>query len=72
MKGPLIMRNKLCKLALAAALLTGSLSLGLAPQPAHGLCTPICCNASCTAVRNCFGATCNICEATCHRVIQNL
>jgi hypothetical protein len=64
------MRNKLCKLALAAALLTGSLSLGLAPQPAHGLCTPICCNASCTLVRDCFGPGCHTCQAACHSVNQ--
>lgn len=65
------MSNKFCKLALAAALLTGSLTLGLAPKPAQALCQPICCNASCTSIRNCFGPACNICEAACHPVIQN-
>ena len=66
------MRNKLCKLALAAALLTGSLSLGIAPQPAHALCYPICCNPSCTSVRDCFGPTCSTCQIACHPVNQNL
>lgn len=69
-----IMRNKLCKLALAAALLTGSLTLGLTPKAAHAAlgCQPICCNASCTSVRDCFGrpGSC-ICQAACHPVIQN-
>ena len=65
------MRNKLCKLALAAALLTGSLTLGLAPKPAHALCQPICCNASCTSIRNCFGSGCSICEISCHLVNNN-
>jgi hypothetical protein len=64
------MRNKLCKLALAAALLTGGLSLGFAPQPAQGLCTPICCNASCTSVRDCAGPGCHTCQAACHSVNQ--
>ena len=65
------MQNKLWKLVLAAALLTESLTLGLAPKPAHALCQPICCNATCTSVRNCFGPACNICESSCHIVNQN-
>ena len=69
MKG-LIMRNKLWKLAVATALLTCSLPLGLAPKAAHALCSPICCNASCTSVRNCFGPACSICESACHSVNQ--
>jgi hypothetical protein len=64
------MRNKLCKLALAAALLIESLTLGLAPKPAQAVCTPICCNASCTSIRNCFGPGCRTCEAACHPVEQ--
>jgi hypothetical protein len=66
------MKNKLWKLALAAALLTESLTLGLAPKPVHAICSPICCNASCTSIRNCFGPACNICESACHSVNQNL
>ncbi len=61
------MRNKLWKLALAAALLTGSLTVGLAPKAAHAVCSPICCNPSCTSVRDCRGAACSICDAFCHR-----
>jgi hypothetical protein len=65
------MRNKLLKLTLAAALLTESLTLGLAPKPAHALCSPICCNASCTSIRNCFGPGCRTCEIACHSVNQS-
>ena len=63
------MRNKLCKLALAAALLTESLTLGLAPKPAHALCSPVCCNRTCTSVRDCTGPTCTTC-GVCHPVDQ--
>ena len=62
------MRNKIWKLAMAAALLTGSLTLGLAPKPAHALgCGPICCDPDCFSYRNCFGIPGNcVCEEFCH------
>ncbi len=62
------MRKKTVKLVLAAAMLAGSLGVGVAPRAAGAIvtCPPICCNASCTSIRQCFrsGSTC-ICRAFC-------
>jgi len=61
------MRKKIVKLAIAGAILTGSLGVGLAPRVASAACPPICCNATCTSIRQCFGTNCNICSQFCER-----
>jgi hypothetical protein len=68
------MRRKTLKLLFATAILAGCLGMGAAPRAAQAVvgCQPICCNASCTSVRDCFGhpGQC-ICQAACHPVINN-
>lgn len=52
------MRKKIVKLVLAAAMLTGSLGVGLAPRTASAIsCPPICCNSGCTSVRICVASS---------------
>jgi hypothetical protein len=62
------MRKKTVKLVLAAAMLAGSLGVGVAPRAASAIvtCPPMCCNARCTSIRQCFpsGSGC-ICKELC-------
>lgn len=49
------MRRKLGKLMLAMSLMTGVFTLGASSHAASAAiyCPPMCCNASCTSVRQC-------------------
>ncbi len=62
------MSKKVLKLTLALGMLVGGLTMGLSAREASaaGYCSDICCNASCTSVRHCFGlgGGC-ICRAYC-------
>jgi hypothetical protein len=68
------MRKKIVKLAVAGAVLAGSLGVGIAPRVASAAlaCQPICCNASCTSVRQCsgLGGRC-ICKEYCEPINNN-
>jgi hypothetical protein len=61
------MRKKMIKLLLGVSILAGSL-MGLTPKTADAasLCPPICCNQSCTSIRQCFrlGSSC-VCRQFC-------
>jgi hypothetical protein len=56
------------KLVVAASMLAGSLGVGVVPRVASAstLCPPICCDASCRSVRQCFrlGGSC-VCQEYC-------
>jgi len=59
-----VSKKSILKLVLTLAVLAGGLSAG---RPAQAVgCSPICCDASCTSVRQCFGHPGNcICQAFC-------
>ena len=68
------MNKKIVKLVVAASMLAGSLGVGVAPRVASAAlaCQPICCNAGCTSVRQCFGTAGRcICKEYCEPVINN-
>lgn len=58
-------KRSILKLALTIVVLAGALSAARPARAALG-CSPICCNPSCTSVRQCFGhAGSCICQAFC-------
>jgi hypothetical protein len=62
------MRRKTLKLAFAGAILAGCLGIGAAPRAAQAVvgCQPICCDPSCTSIRQCTGRPGNcICSPYC-------
>ncbi|HEX4966873.1 MAG TPA: hypothetical protein VF173_39050 [Thermoanaerobaculia bacterium] len=63
------MQKKVAKLIVAAAVLAGSLGIGLAPQTASAAitCPPLCCDPACHGIRVCrwvSGSGC-ICSQFC-------
>jgi hypothetical protein len=62
------MYKRTLKLVLAASVLAGSFVVGASPRSASAatLCPPICCDAACWSVRNCFYSSGRcICSAYC-------
>jgi hypothetical protein len=62
------MSGKLLKLAFGSLLLTGTI-LGLSPKLADAqtrlVCSPICCDPSCSCIRQCTGTIKCTCSSVC-------